>query len=534
MKSLLFYSLPVILISMNACTSKDSLLPQVEQTMLKATQHMVEEVGTEGGYVWYYLPDLSRRWGEMEAYPTMIWFQHPGTVSMGHLFLDAFQVTGNEYYYQAASKAASAVVEGQRPEGGWNYTYDFAGEQSLISWYEQIGKNGWRLEEFQHYSANSTFDDKVTADAARFLLRMYLERKDPIIHEALQKAIEFVLISQYSNGGWPQRYPIPSSDHDPAGKQYAAFFTFNDDVIWENIHFLVQCYQNLSKADYANAIRRGMDFYLLSQDGSGAWAEQYDLELNPAGARTYEPLALRPSTTFKNAMLLARFYELTGDRKFLDAIPSAISWLEQVKLPDSSTAGGKYSHATFVEIGTNRPIYVHRKGSNVKYGYYYHDYRDTLLLGHYGGKGFIDIDALRKTYDRMANLDLKKDSGNVFNDPSGHFELKSMQPAADFDSIEIQEIMQELDEKGRWLSIGAMISNPYIGEGQLQEPTDGYATTNVGDATDTSPFRDESDQEYISTAVYIKNMRLLLDYLRKHDGSLTEAEELLFLTSPVR
>jgi hypothetical protein len=79
---------------------------------------MVEHVSTNGGYVWYYTPDLSRRWGEMEAYPTMVWVQDAGTVSMGHLFLDAYHVTGNEYYYEAAAKAASALIWGQSNEGG--------------------------------------------------------------------------------------------------------------------------------------------------------------------------------------------------------------------------------------------------------------------------------------------------------------------------------------------------------------------------------------------------------------------------------
>ena len=99
------------------------LLEEAENAMMKSTQYMVEEVSTNGGYVWYYLPDFSRRWGEMEAYNTMIWVQSPGTISMGHLFLDAYQATGEEYYYQAAEKAAAAIIWGQNLEGGWNYWY---------------------------------------------------------------------------------------------------------------------------------------------------------------------------------------------------------------------------------------------------------------------------------------------------------------------------------------------------------------------------------------------------------------------------
>ena len=127
------------------CGQNTKLVQEAEQAMLRSTQFMVEKVSTNGGYVWNYLPDLSRRWGEMEAYKTMIWLQSPGTVSMGHLFLDAYQATGNEYYYQAAEKTASAVIWGQSPEGGWNYVVDFAGDRSLKQWYSTIGKNGWRL-----------------------------------------------------------------------------------------------------------------------------------------------------------------------------------------------------------------------------------------------------------------------------------------------------------------------------------------------------------------------------------------------------
>jgi hypothetical protein len=53
--------------------------------MKRATTFMVERVSYRGGYVWSYLPDMSRRWGEMEAYATMIWVQPPGTATVGQI-----------------------------------------------------------------------------------------------------------------------------------------------------------------------------------------------------------------------------------------------------------------------------------------------------------------------------------------------------------------------------------------------------------------------------------------------------------------
>src|SRR6185295_3487116 len=177
-------------------------------TMKAATTFMVEKVSTNGGYVWSYLPDLSRRWGELEARDTQIWIQPPGTATMGHLFLDAYRATGDEYYYQAAEKAAGALIWAQHPSGGWNYLADFAGDRSLRDWYDTIGRNGWRLEEFQHYWGNATFDDAGTAESAKLLLRLYVQKRDPKYKPPLDKAIQFVVDSQYPIGAWPQRFPL--------------------------------------------------------------------------------------------------------------------------------------------------------------------------------------------------------------------------------------------------------------------------------------------------------------------------------------
>jgi len=510
----------------NVTAQQNNLKEKVKEVMLKSSKYMIENVSTNGGYVWYYLPDLSRRWGEMEAYKTMIWTQSPGTVSVGHMFLNAYKATNKEYYYQAAEKAAAALIWGQSNDGGWNYMIDFAGDRSLKKWYSTIGKNGWRLEEFQHYYGNDTFDDDVTSDAARFLLRLYLVKLDPKYKPALDKAINFILKSQYLLGGWPQRYPLKYDFNKAGHPDYTSYYTFNDDVIWENINFLVQCYLTLGEDRFLDPIQRGMEFYLISQEANGAWGQQYDMNLNPAGARTYEPKALLPGTTFNNAMILLHFYEITGNKKFLNAVPNAIAWLEKCRLPDNMTQNGRYTHATFVEIGTDKPIFVHRKGSNVKYGYYYTDYSDKNLLAHYGGKKRIDIERLKKEYQRLLKLPveqiikdspLSEESFQQKGTPQTYYNLSRFSSSLVPDENKVNEIIRTLDEKGRWLVTHAKISHPYIGDGQNKEPTDEFASTNVGDETDTSCYTDTSDQKYISTSEFIKNMNLLINYLNKNE-----------------
>jgi hypothetical protein len=515
--------IPLLIGSVNLHAQKADLLREAEQAMVKATQFMVDSVSVHGGYVWYYLPDLSRRWGEMEAYKTMIWMQDGGTVNVGHVLLDAYRATKNEYFYQAAEKAAAALIWAQSNTGGWNYMMDFAGDRSLKNWYNTIGKNGWRLEEFQHYYGNDTFDDDVSSNAARFLLRMYIEKLDPKYKPALDKAVNFILKSQYANGGWPQRYPIRNDFHKAGHPDYSSFYTYNDDVIGENLNFLIQCYLVLGEERFLEPIHKAMKFYALSQQKNGAWGQQYNLKMEVAGARTYEPAAYLPRTTFANAFMLLKFYQYTGDRNYLAHIPAAIQWLEKVKLPAGMTQGGRFTHSLFVSVENEKPIFVHRKGSNVDYGYYYTDTMDTHLLGHMQGKGYIDVQRLKDEYVRISALpvaEATKDS------PLKPMEYKGTgTPQTDYvlnpDSLRsglinesrVKEIIGALDERNRWLVKHVMTSNPYIGPGVNKEPTEKFASTNVGDQTDTSPYRDLSDQLYISTPEYIRNIALLSNYI---------------------
>jgi len=515
--------------------AQNKLKNECLEAMQKATKFMVDEVSTNGGYLWHYLPDMSRRWGEMEAYETMIWVQRPGTTSMGHLFLDAYQVTGDKLYQEAADKAARALIWGQLDCGGWNYIIDFAGDRSLKEWYDTIGKNGWRLEEFQHYYGNATFDDDVSSDAAKFLLRMYLNNLDPAYKYPLEKAINFIMESQYPIGGWPQRYPLHYDFSHHGLPDYTSFYTFNDDVVWENVNFLLQCYQTLGEQRFLDPILKGMNFYLITQQGppQAGWAQQYTMDLKPSGARTYEPNGILPGYTAAHIRLLIRFYRLTGETKFLERIPEALDWLESAKLPESMTEGGKYTHSVFVEIGTNKPIFVHRRGSNVIHGRYTYDYDDSDYPGHYGGKSSINIDRLRKEYEAAKKLDpekLKKNSplvpGKYTNKvmpqkfyavPNFTYTDTGLKPRRTPSEEQVRKVLAALDGKGLWLSGKQQTSNPYIGDGTLKEMTAKYARSHVGDKTDTSPYRDTSDQKYITTRGYINNMRVLLNYVAGTD-----------------
>jgi PelA/Pel-15E family pectate lyase len=487
---------------------------QIEQTMKRATRFMVEEVATNGGYVWTYLPDMSRRWGEMEAKPSMIWVQAPGTATMGHAFMDAYNATGDNYYYQAAERAVSALIAGQHRSGGWSYFIDFGGDASARHWYETTGRNGWRLEEFQYYSDNATFDDAGTIESMQLLLRLYVEKRDPRYRPALDKAINFVLESQYPIGGWPQRYP-----YDRRFPEYSTYITFNDDVAEENVRFLVMAYQALGDARLLDAINRGMNAFIVTQMGpeQPGWGLQYTLDLQPAGARTYEPNSLATHTTASNVSALMDYYELTGETKFLARIPEAIAWLESVRLRAGEERDGR-AFPTFIELGTNRPLYVHRRGSNVVNGEYYVSYEPAAPIAHYGPWRAIDTAALSARYERLRatppeaatrNSPLKATAAM----PLPRYFIGDVAAGSDFThaaSLDPAEILRTLNRQGWWPTLLRDTTNPYIGPGPAEPVTGDFRQTHVGDASDASPYRDPDPVMGISTATYIANMARLV------------------------
>nr|WP_330218136.1 pectate lyase [Phenylobacterium zucineum] len=499
---------------------------QVLAAMKRATTFMVETAAYNGGYVWSYTPDFSRRWGELEAKPTMVWVQPPGTATMGHLFLDAYHATGDDYYYRAAERAAEALVWGQHPSGGWNYFIDFGGPASARDWYETVGKNAWRMEEFQHDWGNATFDDAGTSEAMQFLLRLYVEKLDPRWKPALDRAIGFVLEAQYPVGGWPQRYPVkPKFEGD-----YTGYITFNDDVAGENIKFLTMVYQALGDERALDAIRRAMTSFLVTQLGQPqpGWALQYTLDLQPAAARSYEPLALATHTTANNLAQLMTFYELTGDTRFLARVGEGLDWLDKVRLP-APTADGR-THPTFIEIGTDRPLYVHRRGSNVVNGAYYVDYSPERPLAHYSAFRRIDEAGLRARYERLKatpGAEVSKDSPlkatnrvplpRYFATRDLETSDLNVRAAVDEDrsvsAEKVRALIGGLNREGYWPTPLVAASIPYTGERPPAQPDGDYATTHVGDRTDTSPYPAANPQPGISTGAYIQNMTVLIDWL---------------------
>ncbi|MFH1737639.1 MAG: pectate lyase [bacterium] len=458
---------------------------EVLSAMKKATDFMMNTVSTHGGFVDFYTEDLSERWGEIPARNTMIWVQDPGTVSVGRTLLEAYKATSDVEFLQAAEKAGDALVWGQHPSGGWHYFIDFD-MSGVEQWYEEVASKAWGWEEFYHYYGNCTFDDDTTTGATDFLLDLYMTRLDPKYRVPLLKAITFILESQYPAGGWPQRYPLRYDHPTDEGPDYTSFYTFNDGVTVNNIWLLLKAYRQLGNEEYRKAAMRGMDFVIISQLGTpqAGWAQQYDMDLQPGKARNFEPKSVAPSTTVANIQYLMRFYKITGNRKYLRGIPDALDWLDNSHLPPGHSDQG-HTHAQFVELGTNKPLYAHREGISIDQGRYWVDYEPGNFPGHYGMQLRIDLDALRKEYERVFALTPEEAMAEY------QAQQNAATPTPDIAPETIQKLIDSLDKRGAWVE-------------DLS-------------AKDYTDWKNKPRRHFrgISTRTYTTNMVTFMNYLKK-------------------
>ncbi|MBT5830625.1 MAG: pectic acid lyase, partial [Candidatus Latescibacteria bacterium] len=236
------------ILSLWVCEARadEALKEDARKTMVKATQFFRSQVATEGGYLWVYKPDFSVREGEGSASETTIWVQPPGTPTIGMVYLEAYEATGDTLFLNGAINAARALVWGQLASGGWDYRIDFDKEESK-KWHYRRDVEAGDTETGKRRN-RTTLDDNNSQSAFRLLMRVdkVLDFKDAGIHNAVMYGLDALLKAQYPNGAWPQRYEeFPNAEEFSVDKarypetwsrefpkeRYYTFYTFNDNSI---------------------------------------------------------------------------------------------------------------------------------------------------------------------------------------------------------------------------------------------------------------------------------------------------------------
>jgi PelA/Pel-15E family pectate lyase len=446
-----------------AWSADAALAEQARAAMHKAATFFRTKAATHGGYVYYYSPDLTQRWGEGKATAQQIWVQPPGTPAVGLAYLRAFAATGDAFYLDAAREAAEALVYGQLASGGWTNAVDFDPAGKLVAQYRN-GKGRGR-----NYS---TLDDGISQGALRLLMHAdrALGLKHREIHEASDVARNALLAAQFPSGGFPQVWSGPVAPHPAVKasfpdydwrtenriKDYWDLPTLNDDLAGHVARALLDGWEIHQDKRCRDALVKLGDFLLLAQmpEPQPAWAQQYDTKMRPVWARKFEPPAIAGRESMDVIETLLKVHRLTGDAKYLEPIPRALAWLKRSLLPDGRLA-------RYYELQTNTPLYMTDD--------YKLTHDDSKVPQHYGWKIDSRLDAIDADFAAAKTRVAAPATAPVKDD-------------------DVRKILRELDADGRWISTydGAMI----VGQPKFK----------TGD-------------QYIASAVFSKNLETLSDYV---------------------
>ena len=414
-----------------------------EAALKKAVTFLREEVSAEGGYLWRYSADLSRREGEGKADASMAWVQPPGTPSMGQAFLTAYECTQDAYYLEAAVETARALVKGQLASGGWDYRIEFNPERRTRYAYRVAPSN-------PEGHNTSTLDDNTTQAALRFLMRVdkALDFKDEAIHEATLYGIEALLAAQYPIGAWPQRftgppdpdkYPVKKASYPESwprtfpNKDYRGYYTFNDNTIADAIQVMFDAFDLYGDERCTRAADKAGDFILLAQmpDPQPGWAQQYDPDMHPAWARKFEPPAVTGGESQGVMRTLLFLYTKTGDKKYLEPLPRALEYYKKSLLPDGRLA-------RFYELETNRPLYFTKT--------YELTYSSDDMPTHYA---FI-------TTSRLDDIEAQYNTLVAAGAPPEKAATETTYKMTDKLAAFAQTVADGLDERGAWVEDGSL------------------------------------------------------------------------------
>ena len=191
---------------------------------------------------------------------------------------------------------------------------------------------------------------------------------------------------------------------------------------------------------------------------------------------------------------------------------------------DNGAAPDKAARPPVVEVGTNRPLYVHRRGSNVVNGEYYVDGDPRNTIGHYSSFRQVDVARLREEYAAARALpSAEATKGSPLLPGAGavplprYFTVRepmAFGPDAGLPlGTRAARAVASLDAAGRWIVPLGSTSHPYGGNGPKEVAPGDFSRTQVGDESDTSPYRADPGLVGISTAAYIRNMGALIRFL---------------------
>jgi PelA/Pel-15E family pectate lyase len=337
-----------------------------------------------------------------------------------------------DWYTSAdAVRIATNVVSFQIADGGWSKNIDMTSnprqpgnryDTDNLNRYPDPTDFDKPVDDNWHYLATLDNDSTTTqiiflAHVTAALLAAHREADAAPFQAAVERGVEYLLASQYPNGGWPQVWPLEGGYHDA--------ITINDDAMLHAIEVLSAAAAPTGDYRYlpptvrrraAAAAARGMNCLLKLQiEENGArtvWAQQYDaLTLAPTSARNYEMASLASGESVTIVEYLMSLPQPTPAE--VAGAHAAAAWFTKTEIfgfrygsgdfrgdrtnPDGrrlvAVAGAGPIWSRYYQIGTDKPIFgdrdktIHDDVNEIsrerRNGYSWYNAAGVALLGDY-------------------------------------------------------------------------------------------------------------------------------------------------------
>lgn len=224
-------------------------------------------------------------------------------------------------------EVANNVLLYQKNNGGWPKNYDI---MAILSPEQKDSLLATKK------ATNTTFDNRTTYSHVALLCKVYYTIKDERYKASALKGLDFILQSQYENGGWPQYYPLQNN--------YSRYITFNDDAMAGIMQLLKEISDNKKqfafidderKVKLKTAFAKGLNCILKMQINDRGkptvWCQQHnEITLQPAWARKFEPPCITNGESCKIVLLLMSIKN--PSKEIIEAVENAVSWFIESKI----------------------------------------------------------------------------------------------------------------------------------------------------------------------------------------------------------
>ena len=309
---------------------------------------------------------------------------HWRTIIQPERFMQATGPDQAAYAPEQVREIAANILLFQRENGGWPKDYDML---AVLTEEQTQRVRATRA------NTDTSYDNHTTHTQVEYLARAFVVTGDAAHREACRRGLEFMLASQYPNGGFPQWWPKMGA--------IAKRITFNDGVMMGIMNVLKDAADRAAhfawldeplRARCAAAEVKGLDCLIKTQVVANGvrtgWGQQHDeTTFATVGARTFELPCIAPGDTTEIVQFLMRYER--PSREIIAAVDAAVAWLKKTQLngimvkrvpaPPAEFVRHKTDFdvvvvpdekapplwARMVEPGTDRPIFASRDGVKV-------------------------------------------------------------------------------------------------------------------------------------------------------------------------